>query len=262
MKVRDIPKSGRSGAVVFCHRGGTQYVRRHVPAKDRKTPAQRRARDITKAVSKGYGGWLTQPERDAWDVAAEKLQSRPRLGQSGPLTGEMLFNKLNCPRTLIGRAWLRLPTAPVVFGPSPVGQLTVRREQGRLRVELAVAGPVTGDVMVLATPPCRPTWRKCRKPRYLGLLPAPVDGVSDLTALYLERFGDPEPGQRIFVRTVQQQDGWESEPVDTSNLVPAKVLPPQRRSSTSSFIIPTSAFPLPPCPRGQGAHSAHYSLRC
>ena len=175
-------------------------------------------------MSKGYGGWLTQPERDAWDAAAEKLQSRPRLGQSGPLTGQMLFGKLNCPRTLIGRGWLRLPAAPVVFGPSPVGQLTLRREHGRLRLELAVSGPVTGDIMVLATPPCRPTWRKCRKPRYLGLLPAPVNGVSDITTLYLERFGEPEPGQRIFVRTVQQQDGWESEPADTSELVPAQGL--------------------------------------
>jgi hypothetical protein len=153
MKVRDIPKSGRDGSVVHCRRGRTQYVRRHVIPKNRKTAAQRRVWDIMEAVSKGWGGWLSQPERDAWEAVAEKLRSRPRLGLSGPLTGEMLFNKLNCPRALLGRAWLWLPTQPVEFGPSPVGKLTLRREQGQLRVELAVCGPVTD-----APPSIRVTW--------------------------------------------------------------------------------------------------------
>jgi hypothetical protein len=248
MKVRDIPKSGRDGSVVHCRRGRTQYVRRHVIPKNLKTAAQRRVWDIMEVVGKGWGGWLSQPERDAWDTAAEQLRSRPCLGQSGPLTGEVLFEKLNFPRTLIGREWLRLPSEPVVFGPSPVGELTIRREQGELRLDLAVSGPVSDDIMVFATPPCRPTWRKCRKARYLGLLPTPVNGVSDITALYLERFGEPEPGQRIFVRTVRQRDGWESEPVDTTNLVPAKALLPNRQRPISSFIIPTSSFTVSPCP--------------
>ena len=224
MKTRDIPQSGRDGAVVHCHRAGAHYVRRHVEIKDQKTDARRRVREIMEVVSKGYSEWLTEPERDVWIAAAGKLFSRPRLGQRGPLAGQVLFVKLNGPRALIGRPWLRLPTEPVVFGPSPAGELTLRREQGRVRLELAVAGPVTEDIMVLATPPCRAAWKKCRKPRFLGLLPAPVNGVSDITALYLERFGEPEPGQRIFIRTVQQRDGWESAPVDTSNLVPANGL--------------------------------------
>jgi hypothetical protein len=250
MKIRGIPMSGRSGPVVYCHRRGTQYVRRHVLTKDLKTAAQRRVREIMEAVSKGFGGWLTQPERDAWELAAKEINSRPRLGQSGPLTGQELFEKLNFPRSLIGREWLRLPAARVVFGPSPVGELTIGREQGRLRLELAVVGPVTGDLMVLATPPCRPTWCKCRKPRYLGLLPAPVNGVSDITALYLERFGEPEPGQRIFIRTVQQRDGWESGPTDTSDLVPAQHLVaevaiprpglPESEHRTLNIELPTS----------------------
>jgi hypothetical protein len=160
-------------------------------------------------------------------------------------------------------------------GASPVGELTLRREPGRLRLKLAVSGPVTGDIMVFATPPCPPTWKKCRKERYLGLLPAPVNGVSDISELYSRprlaqsgplcgemlcqrlsrlangagkpgvacgRRGEPEPGQRLFIRTCQQRDGWESDPVDTSNLVPAKVLPPQPHPSTSSFIIPASTL--------------------
>jgi hypothetical protein len=224
MKLRDIPKSGRDGSVVHCYRAGTYYVRVHVPPTDRRTDAQKRVRESMAAAAKGFRDWLTESQRQAWHAAAEQIYSRPRLGQSGPLCGEVLFVKLNCARALIGREWLRLPTAPVVFGPNPVVELTLRREGDRLRLELAVSGPVTEDIMVFATPPCRPTWKKCRKERYLGLLPAPVNGLSDITALYLKRFGEPEPGQRIFVRTRQQHDGWESDPVDTSNLVPAKEL--------------------------------------
>ncbi len=224
MKLRDIPQSGRDGLVVHCYRAGTYYLRVHVPPTDPRSGAQQRVRKLMTAAAQGFRDWLTEAERMAWHAAAEEIYSRPRLGKSGPLCGEVLFTKLNCPRALIGREWLRLPSKPVVFGPSPVGELTLRREQDRLRLELAVSGPVTGDIMVCATPPCRPTWKKCRKERYLGLLPAPVDGVSDITALYLDRFGEPEPGQRIFVRTRQQRDGWESDPVDTRNLVPAKEL--------------------------------------
>jgi hypothetical protein len=247
MKVRGIPKRGRSGPVVFYQRGGKQYVRRHVPAKDLKTTAQRRVRDILKAVAKGYGHWLTEPEREAWDAGAEQLQSRPRLGQSGPLTGEMLFVKLTTPRALIGRSWLRLPTAPVVFGPSPVGELTLRREQGRLRLELAISGPVTGDIMVLATPPCRPTWRNCRKARYFGLLPAPVDGVSDITALYLERFGEPEPGQRIFVRTSSSGMAGKASPWTRVTWSPPRSYPRSvaLRLHHSSFLLQPSPFRRP-----------------
>src|SRR4051794_20249256 len=101
----------------------------------------------------------------------------------------MLFSKLNAPRALIGREWLRLPSERVEFGPSPVGELSLHWERGGLRVELAVSRPVSEDIMVFATPPCRPTWRKCRKPRYLGLLPGPVNGVVDISELYLQRFG-------------------------------------------------------------------------
>jgi hypothetical protein len=249
MIVLDIPKSGRCRDVVFYRLHQRQFVRRHVIPLNPKTSAQGRVRDNMTAVAKAWANRLTEEERLKWIRSSPAVLSQPRLGQCGPLSGQMHFMGINCVLATIGRELLREPPERVRFGPNPVGELTLSRRQGELNFELAVSGPVTEDIMVFGAAPCPAGRRKCRKPVYLGLLPAPVDGVSDITALYLERFGEPEPGRRIFIRTLQQRHGWQSAPVDTSNLVPARDLDPQRCPSTSSFIIPTSSFAVLPCPR-------------
>src|ERR1017187_254457 len=224
MKVLDIPKSGRCRDVVFYRRRRGQYWRRHVIPHNPRTAAQRRAREILSAVSKAWSELLTEPERRAWMAAGREGRSHPRLAQSGWLTGEMHFAGINSARVGIGRELLREPPERVVFGPNPVEELTVSYIQGRLRLELRVSGPVTEDIMVLGAAPCSPRWRKCRKPVYLGLLPAPEGGVSDITEMYVRRFGEPKAGERVFIRTRQQTNGWEGWNKDVSEVVPAKPL--------------------------------------
>src|ERR1035437_2736820 len=224
MKVLDIPKSGRGRDVVFYRRGRGQYWRRPVVPHNPRTATQRRARAILSAVSKAWSELLTEPERRAWMAAGRKVRSHPRLGQAGPLTGEMHFAGINSARAAIGRELLRVPPERVVFGPNPVEELTVSYIQGRLRLELRVSGPVTEDIMVLGAAPCSPRWRKCRKPVYLGLLPAPEGRVSDITEMYVRRFGEPKAGERVFIRTRQQTNGWEGWNKDVSEVVPAKPL--------------------------------------
>jgi hypothetical protein len=55
--------------------------------------------------------------------------------------------------------------------------------------------------------------------RYVGLLPAPVDGWSDITELVVGRFGEPTRGKVLFIRTRQQVDGWMDAGKVTSALV-------------------------------------------
>lgn len=76
---------------------------------------------------------------------------------------------------------LRQPPERVVFGLNPVEALSISENQGRLRIELTVCGPVTEDIMVLGAAPCSAGRGKCRKPVYLGLLPVPQNGMSDIT---------------------------------------------------------------------------------
>jgi hypothetical protein len=135
------------------------------------------------------------------------------------------------------------PAAPVAFGPNPVEALSLYYAHGRLRIELKVSGPVPEDMMVFAQAPCSPGRKKWRHGTCLGLLPAPENGISDITEMYLEAFGDPEPGRKVFVRTRQQRYGWEGKANDLSELVPVNPLAAQRRTA-----VPNACFPLSrPC---------------
>ena len=82
-------RSGRCGDWVYYPLpGGKQCRRRWVRPKDPRTPAQRQSRVRLGAASHKYSAALTDQERDACIAAAVKRRSRPRLGQSGPLTGQ------------------------------------------------------------------------------------------------------------------------------------------------------------------------------
>jgi hypothetical protein len=80
---------GRCGDWVYYRlRGNKQYRRRWVRPKDPRTPAQLQNRARLGAASRHYSARLTDEEQDACIAAGAKLQSRPRLGQSGSLTGQ------------------------------------------------------------------------------------------------------------------------------------------------------------------------------
>ena len=78
--------------------------------------------------------------------------------------------------------------------------------------------------MVFGAAPCSAGRKKWRNGAYLGLLPAPVGGESDITELYVERYGEPKAGERVFIRTRQQRGGWEDDDTDISGVVRAEPL--------------------------------------
>jgi hypothetical protein len=57
---------------------------------------------------------------------------------------------------------------------------------------------------------------------FLGLLPAPIDGWSDITDIYKARYGEPKFGQAIWIRTCQHIDGY----IDIPKVVRARVPAP------------------------------------
>ena len=81
-------KSGRCGDWIWFVRYGKQIRRPYVRPHDPRTPAQLRSRARLSAASRKYSYSLTEKQRDACIAAGAKLRSRPRLGQSGPLTGQ------------------------------------------------------------------------------------------------------------------------------------------------------------------------------
>jgi hypothetical protein len=72
--------------------------------------------------------------------------------------------------------------------------------------------------------------------RFLGLLSASVEHVSDIARLYIRKCGVPPANTRMFIRVWQQMEGWEGRRLMrlTDALVPARVwvLHRQRASRT------------------------------
>ena len=81
-------KSGRCGDWVFYMRDRKQQRHLYVKPKDPRTPRQRLWRARFAAASKKYSHAMEDDQRHACIAAGAKLHSRPRLGQSGPLTGQ------------------------------------------------------------------------------------------------------------------------------------------------------------------------------
>ena len=102
------------------------------------------------------------------------------------------------------------PPDPVVITPNPTGELfIVNDEDGGVRLLLAI-GPVTEDIMLFGHAPCSAGRMKHRRVCYLSLLGPATNGQCDITAPYTARYGQPSPGQKIFIVTCQVTDGWKA----------------------------------------------------
>ena len=109
VKVLDIPKSGKCGNTVWqSNRYGQYSYPAFIPFNPR-TPAQVAVRGTFGAVSARWRE-LDQAQRDVWCAVARTMKSKPRLGQCGPLTGFLLFVKVNVPLANRGMAQVDLPT--------------------------------------------------------------------------------------------------------------------------------------------------------
>ena len=87
MTILDIPRNGRDGAYVYYMRGRKLCRRSYVLPKDVRTAGRVRARGAFGAVAKAWSRVLLEEQRRARNAAAAKVRSRPRLWQSGWLTG-------------------------------------------------------------------------------------------------------------------------------------------------------------------------------
>jgi hypothetical protein len=215
----DAPKSGRWGDWEYYMRGKMQYCRRHVKRKDPRTPGQRRVRIGLGGVAKAWGAKLTPEQRQAWELAAKQQSSKPRLAQAGRLEGEQLFVRHGTVLMKVGKEMPLWPAPRPAFPPNPVAALSIIHGSDGVRITLRLSGPVTEDIMVLGQAPCSAGRKKWRRGAYLCLLPAAQGGECDITAQYVERFGEPAPGTKVFIRTQQQRDGWKDFLKDLSEVV-------------------------------------------
>jgi len=220
MKILDIPQSGKRGLNVSQNGRNGQISRALVIPANPRTDAQLRIRGFLAKVAAKWRT-LTQELRDAWTAEAGLHQSKPRLGQCGPLTGFQLYAKINCSRLVIGGAEVSAPPAAPAFGVLPVSGLVITNAGGTVTLKLATTGSPADGTMLWGAPPCSQGRNTARRVVLLGTLESPVNNAIDISAAYQARHGSPPAGSKVFVRVNQNVDGWEDVPRQFWAIVPA-----------------------------------------
>ncbi|MGO8927377.1 MAG: hypothetical protein ACLQU3_10875 [Limisphaerales bacterium] len=238
MKILDAPRSGKCGqAVAFQSRFGL-CLRQYVPQKGALTPAREQVCAVFGHNSRKWGARLSEAQRERWIVAGAQVMSHPRLAQKGPLTGQQFWQAISTVRSIVGLPeTLEVPIRPV-FSQSNVGPLVIETGADGVRLYLAVSGELTEDIMVFGQEPCSQGRYQRRNVSYLGLLPPPIGGRSEITRLYNAKFGEPRPGQKVFLVICQEKEGWKGLDQETSATVPERPKKLQATPEIASSHIP------------------------
>jgi hypothetical protein len=228
MRFQDVPQKGKRGKIIASRNRFGPYQKEFVPPNQPGTAAQREVWGNMAELSWRWND-LSDERREAWYRLALEVESRHSLGQSGPLDGILLFKKINSVLRTCGRELLLDPPPLPAFGPNPVAGFTVRERRGEIALKVKVSPevrwedrPALEDLMVFAWAPCNAGVAKNGLYAFLGLLPPPFKGESDITELYLKKLKDwrrlkpkryhiPLERSRIFIRVWQQVNGWENE---------------------------------------------------
>jgi len=184
-----------------------------------ETPAQVNIRRILRKVSTRWRA-LEQTQRAAWIAAAQNVKTHARLGQSGPLTGAQLFNKINCTLALFGQTQVDTPPPVPQFPDLAPQNLVITNTSGAIALKLTCPTDPGVNTIVRASAPLSAGREKCGSYRILGMCPTPAQGSADITGLYTARYGVPPGGSKVFVRVNLVIDGWEDIAAKFSAIVP------------------------------------------
>ena len=237
MKIQDIPKSGKCGNVVAFRSRYGLCLRELVIPRNTQTEARQFMRSVFGRNSRMWSAVLSDEQQDRWNAAAGQVMSHPRLGAYGPLTGPQFFQSINSVRARVDLAPTLEPPAPVVFGLSPVRELTITNDEDGVRLWGRVAAAPDTDIMVFAQEPCSRGRSKRRNVSYIGLLPPPIGDRCEITQLYKARFGTPRANTKIFIVTSQTRNGWKGFDQETHATVPAPPIEKQALSTPVSSQI-------------------------
>jgi hypothetical protein len=215
-----VPQSGKVGTTVNVATRYGQIQRQYVVPKDPKTPDQIRIRSNLGQIAARWRK-LEEAQRQAWMLDGQNSETRHRLGRSTALTGCQFFLKINCTRAALGLPQFVTPPPLPLFGANPVGDLIAAISSGTITLKLNVSSPPAQYTVVCGAAPCSAGKSSTQHYKILGFLPDPVDGWSDITALYVAKFGRILPRSRIFIRTYQHIDGWEDLHKETNAIVPS-----------------------------------------
>jgi hypothetical protein len=220
MKILDIPQSGKRGLNVSQAGQFGQISRALAIPSNPRSPSQMTTRGILTKVSARWRA-LQEIQRAAWMAAAKEAKSNSRLGQSGALSGFLLFTKINCTLAKFGQDQVDAPPPQPLFPDLAPQGLVITNTNGVIALKLTCVGDPGENTIVRAAAPLSQGRETCSDFRVLGTCPAVVAGAADITTLYTARYGVPPVGKKVYVQANQFVDGWEDRPVSFWAIVPA-----------------------------------------
>ena len=159
--------------------------------KTSRTAAQQRVRENPGRFSGMWNDLVTEEQRHGWRRLARSLPRRVRKGRLYRLKGHQVFKGINSVLECLGREPRMDPPPEPKFGVNPEVVLEITGTGADIALKLRVRGTPTEEIMVFGSPPQNAGRAYCRDFRFLGLLPALVEHVSDITRLYIS----PLPGK-------------------------------------------------------------------
>jgi hypothetical protein len=219
MKILDIPQSGRCGTFVSLRTRYGQVRRRYAVSRKSPSPAQLRTR-ATFGRIRALWRTLTEDQRASWTTGNQNTSSEPRLGKSYRLPGYLVFMKVNAALAYQGLDPVLTRSERPKFTANPVAELVVANSGGVIDLKLSVPSAPVTDILVLATHPRSAGVTFAKHFTILGRLPAAEAGYSNITKLYVDRYGAPPAGMKVFIRTRQVSNGWGDFPIQTTAIVP------------------------------------------
>ena len=225
-------QTGACGDVVASHNSYGSYVRKRPARKKRRnkprTADTDRAERDWRAISALWNR-LSEEQYRAWEIVAEAERSRRRAGKTSRLPPRNVFFRINNSRASLSLTLLADPPVPANAGPNPVGQLHITNRGDRVVFRLEVSGAAPDPIKIYGAAPQNRGTKRGRDFRVLCPLPPRRNGEVDITAWYVQKFGVPEPGKRVFIRTVVEVNGRQSDPRETNCVVPERPRPASRR---------------------------------
>jgi hypothetical protein len=213
MKVRRGKFSGAVGNEVYVSSKQGQVVRSRPRRPPSATPDRQRLRDNLSRVASLWHT-LSNQQFAAWAAAAKKEGMLPYR----------FFCQINATLAAYGQPRLLDPPKREKLRPNPVEALEIRNPRGEFTMRLRVPEPPAQFTFVFGLRSCS---RGISVPRrngvLLGPLPQAVRGWSAITDLYVNKFGQPPPGTRVFIWTRQLLNGR----TDALKLTFADVPPPE-----------------------------------
>lgn len=192
---------GKLGGQVYSKNRGGSYVRNNAIPVNPQTPFQQASRAILTQLSQQWST-LSQERIRAWNAATDKFKRNNIFGDAKKLSGKNLFTSLNKNLIEVNEDVLLDPPSPEDIVVPVKVTVGIEWDDGTLNFFVQPESASSVEYLTIRATPVVSAGTSFikNKLRVVEVKPNanPQEEV-DISASYVERFGIPQPGDKIFV---------------------------------------------------------------